>query len=243
MEIIRNLYQICGYPFGVHANIHAAVYSKGIVLFDCGTNEMEAKLAQRNLSYWGLDGLPITHVFVTHVHQDHGGNSKYFQDQGATIYAGPGDAENIEHGTAQTIDYALTEKAVPCPGIHTVHDEDVIQIEELSVRCIHIPGHSPGSMLYHIVLDGQDVCFGGDSIRCGTNAKDAILGWTGGLDYDRDQYIKTLRRLCDMVRHGALKCDVLCGGHFQPMIGNAYKLVYWAYRDACENLRECKNLI
>ena len=243
MEIIKGLYQVCGYPFGVHANIHAVRYSKGVILFDCGTNLMEAQLAKKNLAYWGMGDLPVTHVFVTHVHQDHGGNSKYFQDKGAKIYAGPVDADNIEKGTSTTIDYMLLEEAVPCPGIITLKDEEVIEVEELKIRCIHIPGHSPGSMIYHVVIDGQDVCFTGDSVRCGTNAKDAILGWTGGVDYDRDQYIETLRRVCDMVRHGELKCDVLCGGHFQPMIGNAYKLFYWAYRDACENLRECKNLI
>lgn len=243
MEIIRDLYQVCGYPFGVHANIHAIKYSAGVMLFDCGTNLMEAQMAERNLAYWGLGDLPVTHVFVTHVHQDHGGNSKYFQDKGAAIYAGPTDADNIENGTAITIDYALLEKAVPCPGIQTVRDGDEIRAGELTIRCVHIPGHSPGSILYHVKLNGENVCFGGDSIRCATNAKDAILGWTGGLDYDRETYIRSLNRLCDMVRHGELRCDVLCGGHFQPMIGNAYKLIYWAYRDACENLRECKNLI
>lgn len=237
MQIVKDLYLVCGFPYGIHANIHAVKNGDGIVLFDCGTNLMEAGVAEKNLAYWGLGDLPITHVFVTHVHQDHGGNSKYFQDKGAKIIAGPGDAEGIETADLRTIDYALCEKAVPCKMDIIPTDGQVIDANGLKVECIHIPGHSDGSMIYRIELNGQIVAFTGDSIRCGTNAQSAILGWTGGHDYDREQYIKSLGKVARM------HCDILCGGHFQPMIGDAWKLMGWAYRAACEDLRPCKNII
>lgn len=243
MQIVKDLYLVCGFPFEIHANIHAVKYSKGVILFDCGTNLMEAKLAEKNLAYWGLGDLPVTHVFVTHEHQDHGGNSKYFQDKGAKIFAGPVDAEHIANADIETIDFALIEDAVPCPGIIELKDEDVVEVEELKIRCIHIPGHTPGSMLYQVDLNGLSVCFGGDSIRVGTNAQSAILGWTGGVDYDREVYIQSLLKAGELVRSGSLKCDVLCGGHFQPMVGDAWKCINMASRSAFENLRPLPNII
>lgn len=243
MQIVKDLYLVCGFPYERHANIHAVKYSKGIILFDCGTNLDEAGIAQRNLAKWGLGDLPVTHVFVTHEHQDHGGNAKFFQDKGAKIYAGPVDADHIANADIETIDFALIEKAVACPGIITVHDEDVIEVEEMKVRCIHIPGHTPGSILYQITLNGLSVCFGGDSIRVGNNAQSAILGWTGGVDYERETYIQSLLKVAELVRHGHLTCDVVCGGHFQPMVGDGWKCLQWASRAAYEDLRVCPNII
>ena len=243
MQIVKDLYLVCGFPYERHANIHAVKYSKGIILFDCGTNLDEAQIVEKNLAKWGLGDLPITHVFVTHEHQDHGGNSQYFQDKGAAVYAGPVDADHIANADIETIDFALIEKAVACPGIRTVQDEQIVEVEELKVRCIHIPGHTPGSILYQVDLNGLSVCFGGDSIRVGTNAQSAILGWTGGVDYDRETYIQSLLKVAELVRHGQLMCDVLCGGHFQPMVGDGWKCLNWASRAAFEDLRVCPNII
>lgn len=243
MQIVKDLYLVCGFPYERHANIHAVKYSKGIILFDCGTNLDEAQIAEKNLAKWGLGDLPVTHVFVTHEHQDHGGNSRYFQDKGAAVYAGPVDADHIANADIETIDFALIEKAVACPGIITVQDEQIVEVEELKVRCIHIPGHTPGSILYQVDLNGLSVCFGGDSIRVGTNAQSAILGWTGGVDYDRETYIQSLLKVAELVRHGQLMCDVLCGGHFQPMVGDGWKCLNWASRAAFEDLRVCPNII
>ena len=237
MQIQKCIYLVCGFPYGVHANVHAVRTNDGIVFFDCGTNRTEADIISENLAYWGLDGLPVTHVFVTHVHQDHSGNCKYYRDMGAKIIAGPGDCDAIENGDLRTIDYALCERFEVCPVDIKAVDGDVIEAGGLKVECIHIPGHTEGSMIFKVVIDGKIIVFTGDSIRVGANAQSAILGWTGGPDYDREQYIDSLGKVA------RLQCDILCGGHFQPMIGNAWKVMGWAYKTACEDLRPCKNLV
>lgn len=66
------------------------------------------------------------------------------------------------------------------------------------VKAIHVPGHSPGSMVYVTESEGRKVLFGQDI--------------HGPLDpellSDRKDYIASLKRIRD------LEADILCEGHF-----------------------------
>lgn len=237
MQYLRNLYLLSGMPYSVSVSVHAVTGKNGIVLFDTGTDEGEMEIVDRNLKYWGLDTIPITDVFITHSHMDHSGNAKLLRDRGARIIAGPIDADAIEKGDERTIDFALLREFKPCPVDVIAQDEEVIETRAgISVKCFHTPGHSPGSMLYRVDVDGKQVMFTGDTIRVGEFCETGVLGWTGGPDVDIPTYIKSLGRAA------RLKCDVVCGGHFLPCMEDGWKILCLTYRRALEDLRLPRSL-
>ena len=67
-----------------------------------------------------------------------------------------------------------------------------------TVRAIHCPGHSPGSVVYTTVIDGQLILFGQD-IHGPIHSE-----WLS----DEKQYLDSLARILD------LQADLLLEGHF-----------------------------
>jgi glyoxylase-like metal-dependent hydrolase (beta-lactamase superfamily II) len=59
--------------------------------------------------------------------------------------------------------------ALPVPTSHPVHDGDVVQVGDLRLTVVHLPGHSPGSIaLLHSPTDGSSPhLFTGDALLRG----------------------------------------------------------------------------
>jgi len=110
-------------------------------------------------AFAGLD-LRLGHILVTHAHPDHINGLEELLD---TTEA-PAHINSDEIAYMKTmagffripIDFMARHEA----KIHAVKDEDVIRVGRIEVRCIHTPGHSPGSQCF---LAGGHL-FSGDTL-------------------------------------------------------------------------------
>ena len=232
MQLVKDIYLVSGFAYGLHPNVYAVKGENAVVLIDTGLDENDLSVVDANLRYWGLAQYPLSHVLMTHAHFDHSGNAHLLRQRGAMTVAGPGDAEGIELGDDRTIPYAFGRKFPSCPIDVKVKDGDHVYAAGLDFSVIHVPGHSPGCVFYRLVMDGHIILFTGDVVRVGSNCESAKLGWSGGVDYDREAYMQTLARI------SKLEADVILAGHFQPCLKDGYKVLQNAYMRALLDWRQ-----
>ncbi|MBA4418743.1 MAG: hydroxyacylglutathione hydrolase [Syntrophus sp. (in: bacteria)] len=120
---------------------------------DCGKIFKEAEDKGYNIKY----------IVNTHSHVDHIMGNKEMKDlTGAKIIIHEAEAQSLVH---QSYSLMSSFGADPSPPAEiTVKDGDDIVIGEASLKVIHTPGHSPGSIsLYHngIVFTGDTLFVGG----------------------------------------------------------------------------------
>jgi len=230
MEIIRNVYQVSGPPYGTHQNVYVVKGDKALVMVDAGIDEHELAVIDENLAYWDLADLPISHVLITNSHYDHCANAHLLKKRGARIVAGPSDAEGIETGDDRTASYAYTHKGkfVPCPVDIKVKDGTEVSAAGLKFQVIHVPGYTKGSVFYRLMMDNKIVLFTGDVIRiddhfANTMVRKAKLGWSGGMDYDRDQYFATIKKISTM------EADLLLPANFQVCMHGGWEILRDSY--------------
>ncbi|UCB46802.1 MAG: MBL fold metallo-hydrolase [Spirochaetota bacterium] len=233
MEILKNLYQVSGPPFGTHQNVYVMRGDKELVMVDTGIDADELAVIDDNIAYWGLAGYPVSYVLITHSHYDHCANAHTLRSRGAKIIAGPSDAEGIELGDDRTASYAFSHKGKfkPCKVDSVAKDGTVIKAAGLEIQAIHVPGYTKGSLFYKIVMDNKIIIFTGDVIKIKDQfsnilVRDARFGWSGGMDYDRDQYFETIKKISGM------KADILLPGHGQVCMKEGWELFQDAYVEA-----------
>jgi glyoxylase-like metal-dependent hydrolase (beta-lactamase superfamily II) len=216
MRLLNNLYVIDGPCFGGKSHIFALPYSQGIVMIDAGVEGRSEAETIKWLSYWGLDKERITHVLITHGHWDHVGLAALWREQGARIVAHRGDVPVIEAGGPAPDNPSDHQKFPPCRVDHVLEEDGTLPIEELNFEVITVPGHSPGSVIYRITLDGQDVWFVGDFICPDSEPEHkAHLWWTGDIRFSAGDLVAS----CEKV--WKFRPDCVLGGHGYLRMGGA----------------------
>ncbi|MFW9784285.1 MAG: MBL fold metallo-hydrolase, partial [Candidatus Heimdallarchaeota archaeon] len=76
-------------------------------------------------------------------------------------------------------------------------DKETLQFGSFNIECIHIPGHTPGSMAYILEIWGKKILFGGDLPGIAINIIDGNL----------NDYINSMQKLL------TLDIDISCEGH------------------------------
>lgn len=143
-------------------------HSDGGILVETGPGSTVPNLIA-GLQQCGYEVKQITDVFLTHIHLDHAGASGWLAQQGCQIHV-------HENGAAHLIDpQKLLASArrlygdrmemlwgeflpVPANKINIMHDESVVQVGNLSIRALDVPGHASHHLAYLI----GDACFSGD---------------------------------------------------------------------------------
>lgn len=165
-----------------YTNAHALVGPEGqIVLIDSGFERNTAAL-ERGLKESGLDAKKVVAVVLTHGHPDHAGGAKHFQEQGAIVIAGAGDAQMLVDGKndvalCPTNADARSRLASDQVEHHSGVTADVLVTERLSLlsrtgidaEVVPVAGHTPGSL---VVKAGQSL-FVGDLLRGSVFGSDA----------------------------------------------------------------------
>ena len=158
--------------------------SNEAVLIDCGAwfpqeREQIKKFIEAN-------GLTLKHHLNTHLHFDHiFGNAFIEETFGIKASANDVDwpwAENIKERVARFgVRY---DENVPPLG-RVLNDGDEIQFGNSRIIAIAVPGHSPGSLAYHVPQ--ENILFSGDALFRGS------IGRTDFPDSDHRTLITSIR--------------------------------------------------
>lgn len=113
-------------------------------------------------SYLRREGLTLEAILLTHGHFDHVGAVKELAAQtDCRVYLHPAETAMPPMMTAGKLYYT-----------HTYGEGDVLELAGLSIRVLHTPGHTPGS----VCLLCQDVLFSGDTLFSGSCGRTDLPG-------------------------------------------------------------------
>lgn len=138
------------------------------VLIDSGV--AKEKIVAPRVKYLNELGVRPRYILITHGHPDHwGGAGEISRATGASILAHP-----------------LEERKRP-DGVQPIDDGFKVELGKWTIRAIHTPGHTPGSICYWVPQLGA--LFTGDSILgIGTTVIRPREG-------DMGQYVESLKKL------------------------------------------------
>lgn len=233
MRLFPHVYLLAGSVYGVHQNVYAIRTKHSVILVDTGKNEHELEVIHANLSYWGLDQLPISAVLLTHEHYEHVANAYAFQACGAELIATGPTAAALAAGDHRTAGYAHPFEA-PLPVIRVdrqVADAQTFTVDGQAFLCHAIPGHSAGSAAYQTVVDGKTLLFTGDTIIPSRLCLTCDTGWTGAVDYDRLTLLDSIAKL------SMLQTDALLAGHGEICLREGQQLLHEAIVKARQSLK------
>jgi glyoxylase-like metal-dependent hydrolase (beta-lactamase superfamily II) len=176
--------------------------SKGLVLIDAGLGEDTDQLI-KNIEALGLNPNDLRTLILTHCHIDHiGGASALVKKYDLTTVAHKLDVPAIEGVklamTGATM-YGVDYEPIKIHQILTAEKaEETLNFGDYKLTCVHIPGHTPGSICIYTDIKKTRVLFAQDVHgplfdAFGSNAKD---------------FVESLNRMM------ALNADILCEGHF-----------------------------
>lgn len=223
MKLSEHVYKLCGVEYGTNSTCYAITYSGGLVLFDVGAGERERTVMERVRNDWGIATLPVTHAFLTHAHFDHSGNAAWFQQHGTKILSSRQTAEAVASIGPDTLQELVNITLSPCLPDEILVDGQTVRIGELVVECIATPGHSSGSMVYRVEVDGQNVVFVGDllTVDGATPENEMILSlpWQGGPSADKKIFAQSVGKL------RKYSIDLIAPGHLAVFRGDCAGLL------------------
>ena len=165
----------------------------------------------------GRDPRDLDLILVTHSHPDHVSSApKITSATGAEVYAHARDTK-LHAGNGVSLHYmglfGSIDAPVPflqrTPVSKTVDDGMALPILG-GVTVIHTPGHTPGSVCY--LLEERGLLFSGDSLFSDGSRLSRSVPFPGS---DVEDYRRSLDKLA------GIQFDSLCGGHGEPLVGNA----------------------
>ena len=200
LKIIPSVYMVGGPDLSDPRDClcYLAMGTKARVLIDCGAGPSAGRilhLAQE------AAGQPPTHLLITHAHIDHaGGAAKMRRLTGCQVLIHQGDEETLSRGDSERSAahwYGLELEPAP-PDITLCGGENISLGGQKSLRIVHTPGHTPGSIAAWGLMDGQKILFGQD-----------IHGpFAPGFGSDMSQWRRSMQTLLD------LDADILAEGHY-----------------------------
>ncbi len=127
----------------------------------------------------------ISHIIITHTHNDHSPLSKPLQKKtGAPIYSFLNEKMDTKTDNQFEEGYDNSFK----PDV-VIKDGDLIKGYDWTLEAIHTPGHTSNHMCYS--LAEESILFSGDH----------VMGWSTTVivppDGDMDEYLKSLEKLLD----------------------------------------------
>ena len=231
MKLTEHVYMLSGVPYSNNSNTYAIEADGQLLIIDAGYSTFQWEVMQRVMCDWQLDRLRISHLFLTHIHFDHAGNAHRAKALGAKICVSEADGQSLREGSKNTLcemKAAFPDDFIPCEPDQILKPGDVLTIGEVRLEVIEGRGHSAGSLLFLVTIDGKHILFTGDCISVWPDdAKDNVtvqLAWCGGPDADVEQYGETLRRLAE------LDANLLAPGHYHPYYGDTRPLFLQAIR-------------
>jgi glyoxylase-like metal-dependent hydrolase (beta-lactamase superfamily II) len=200
-EIVNDVYIVKPYDPKV---VDCCVYlvdtksDDGLIIIDAGINFEPIQEIEK----YGFKLEDIKHGLITHGHIDHFGVCYRLKEFNKNIkfYAHELDADRIGQEPAGPYpnQFYATYQYEPVKITKRItKDNEILKFGQLTFTCIHIPGHTPGSVAYLLDIGGKRILFAGDIPGIAINIGDGNL----------EQYIRSMEKLLN------LKIDIMCEGH------------------------------
>ena len=143
-------------------------HSKGAILVETGPGSTIQNLIA-GIKKQGYDLGDITDIFLTHIHLDHAGASGWMAQHGCQIHVHENGAPHLINPEKLLASAgrlygdmmgALWGEFIPVPEtkITIMRDDEIVQIGDLSIRALNVPGHASHHLAYLL----GDACFSGD---------------------------------------------------------------------------------
>jgi metallo-beta-lactamase class B len=171
-----------------------------LVMIDSGAGQ-SVEILGKNIRELGLDPQKISTLILTHCHIDHIGGAPYFKKYfNCKLAAHECDAEAIETGDSALTAASFYGTQFPPTSVDIIlkGDQATLLFGKQEIHCLHIPGHTPGSIAPYLDRKGKKILFGQD-----------IHGpFMKSFGSDLGQWKTSMNKLL------SLKADILCEGHF-----------------------------
>ena len=126
--------------------------TKEAVVIDPGCFYEEEKQALKKFIL--TNELNVKHLLNTHLHLDHiFGNPFMLKEFGLSAEANKADEYWIDEAPKQSRMFGFQLQEKPVPLGKYLHDGDSITFGHTTLEAIHVPGHSPGSLVYYCKED------------------------------------------------------------------------------------------
>lgn len=121
------------------------------------------------------EGLEVGHILLTHGHFDHIGAVKFLKEQlGSLVAIHPGDARALTDA-GENLSAFMGEPVVQVPPDILLRDGDIITFGDITMRVLHTPGHSEGSVCF-VVDSPVKAVFTGDTLFQGSIGRSDFPG-------------------------------------------------------------------
>ena len=182
------------------AAIYLIRFGEKAALIDAGCGNAHEKLVE-NISAVVPPEVAIEYLLLTHCHYDHtGGAAAARKKYGCAIAAHQLDAVYLEKGDSRvTAASWYGTRMEPLQIDYRIGgSKEILKIGSGEITAYHCPGHSPGSLVFTVEIEGRRILFGQDV----HGPLDTSL-----LSNPQD-YKSSLSFLLE------LNADILCEGHF-----------------------------
>jgi hydroxyacylglutathione hydrolase len=157
-------------PLGCNCTVLGDEVSKKAVVIDPGGDEDEI------LARLHRHGLSVAAIVHTHTHIDHVGATRPVQvATGAPARIHEGDLFLYQMLPVQSRMLGI-ETPASAELDRFLADGEVLQAGPLSLEVIHTPGHTPGSVCFHVAHDGRHLLFAGDTLFAGSIGRTDLWG-------------------------------------------------------------------
>ena len=147
--------------------------TKEAVVIDPGCFYEEEKQALKKFIL--TNELNVKHLLNTHLHLDHiFGNPFMLKEFGLSAEANKADEYWIDEAPKQSRMFGFQLQEEPVPLGKYLHDGDIITFGHTKLEAIHVPGHSPGSLVYYCKED--NCMFSGDVLFQGSIGRADLTG-------------------------------------------------------------------
>lgn len=150
--------------FGINTYVVYDPVSKECAIIDPGM--MSPREEQALVEFIDRNQLKVTHLINTHLHVDHAIGDAFVVDKyGLPVEAHADDEFLGSRMRQQAESFGLPPKAADVTVSQYLSEGDVIHIGDGELEVLHVPGHSPGSIVLYDRKDGfliaGDVLFQG----------------------------------------------------------------------------------
>jgi len=153
-------------PMEANCYILADEKTKRAIIIDPG-DEAEKILRKVN-----AEELEIIYIVNTHAHIDHiGANDIIREETGACLLIHSADAPFLED-PEMNLSIMIDKKRKFSSPTKMLEEGDQIRVDGISLRVLHTPGHTPGSICLHV----KDKLFTGDTLFAGSVGRTDLPG-------------------------------------------------------------------